>query len=626
MAPRHILGSKPPKGRVRNRRQSAAADSSRRSPSRAKQGNDEPRSRGATGSGSKHATALGAVLGVAVGAGALGAVAWASGCGNEAPPPGPSAAAGTGSTDPFSSLPTPPAMPDDSNAPVVAEPDLPDAGVPDKPYEGPWLGALAQATPIYPTARFSRNRLGYIRRGGKVPATDKPIRTASCKQGFYPLVDGGYVCGKYATLNTDDPRVKMGVKPPDMDALLPYKYAYNTKHGTPLYLSVPSREEMLIYEPYLVEKEKKKTKKQRQEEAEKEAESSDRPRPNVPASSASAAAASASASGMAGAAGGAPTPPAAADGGAADGAPPDKPWWQKKKDGTVNVTLAELEEGDGTLSRRMVKGFFIAVDRTFGWNNRLWYKTTEGLIAPTDRMIIPKTPEMDGLAVVSSEFTQVGFIRAAKARKYDVGEEGKTPKRMGKVARFTAIGLTGDTRLHDKKRYRRTVDGWWMRDRDGTWTDPGPRPSEVGDDDKWVDVNLSRKTLMAFVGEKPVYASLISPGKRSKVKKKDHRTKTGKWRVREKHITTTMDGDGPGGDLPYSIQDVPYVQYYDGSYALHGAFWHHNFGREQSHGCVNLPPAVAKHLFFWTDPPLPRGWHGVWASSKRKGTLIVIHE
>ncbi|RLB62261.1 MAG: L,D-transpeptidase [Deltaproteobacteria bacterium] len=572
---------------------------------------------------------MGAVLGVAVGAGALGAVAWASGCGNQDPPPGPSAAVTSGSTDPFSSLPPPPAMPDDSNAPVVAEPDLPDAGAPETPYEGPWLGALAQATPIYPTARFSRNRLGYIRRGGKVPVNDKPIRTASCKQGFYPLVDGGYVCGKYATLKIDDPRVKMGVKAPDLEALLPYKYAYNLEHGTPLYLSVPSRDEMLAYEPYLADKKrKKKTKKQRREDAEKEAEQADRPRPTASTDGTATATASASASAGARSDGGSRPAPSVgdSDGGLADaGPPPDKPWWQKDRDGGLNVTLAELEEGDGTLSRRMVKGFFIAVDRTFGWNNRLWYKTTEGLIAPTDRMIIPKTPQLEGL-VVTSEFSQVGFIRAAKARKYDLGDEGKAPKRTGKVARFTAVGLTGETRLHEKRRYRKTVDGWWMRDRDGTWTDTGPRPSEVADDEKWVDVNLSRKTLMAFVGDRPVYGALISPGKRSKVKKRDHRTKTGKWRVREKHITTTMDGDGPSGDLPYSIQDVPYVQYYDGSYALHGAFWHHNFGREQSHGCINLSPADAKYLFQWTDPPLPRGWHGVWASTKRKGTLVVVHE
>ena len=41
---------------------------------------------------------------------------------------------------------------------------------------------------------------------------------------------------------------------------------------------------------------------------------------------------------------------------------------------------------------------------------------------------------------------------------------------------------------------------------------------------------------------------------------------------------------------------------------------------------VNLSPADAKHLFRWTDPPLPRGWHGVWSSAKRKGTWVVVHE
>ena len=55
--------------------------------------------------------------------------------------------------------------------------------------------------------------------------------------------------------------------------------------------------------------------------------------------------------------------------------------------------------------------------------------------------------------------------------------------------------------------------------------------------------------------------------------------------------------------MPYSIEDVPYVMYFEGSYALHGAFWHNNFGHEQSHGCVNLAPLDAKKIFFWTEPP-----------------------
>ncbi len=593
-----------------------------------------------TGSGA--ATALGALLGVLAGAGALATITWASGCGNDSPPPGPSTDA-SGSADPFSALPAPPVPPDDSKAPVVAEPVMPEQEKVDKPWEGPWLGALAQATPIYPTARFSRNRLGYVRRGGKVPVIDKPIKTASCKQGFYPLVDGGYVCGKYATTNMADARIKLGVKAPNVDALLPYRYAYNTAHGTPLYISVPSVDDMVKYEPYLKKKEKR-TKAQKAAEAAKDAEQADRPRPDgprpdgprpdgsPPSSASSSAATAPTAAPPAAPSGSAATGqffktkadlPGEAAGGAAPEAPL-QPWWQAKKGSKVNIKLSELNEGDGTLSKRMVKGFFIAIDRTFGWNNRMWYKTTHGLIAPADRMIIPKTPNLKGFELPDG-VTQVGFIKSVKAFKYDWPADDKVPKRNGKLKRFTSFGLSGKTRLYKKNRFRETVDGWWMKGLHGTYTDPGGRPDEVAADEKWVDVNLTRRTLMLFEGDKPVFAAIVSPGKKSKNKSKDHRTKTGKWRVREKHVSTTMDGDGAGGDLPYSIQDVPYVQYYDGSYALHGAFWHNNFGREQSHGCVNLSPADSKRVFLWTEPQLPRGWHGVWASAKRKGTMVVVH-
>jgi lipoprotein-anchoring transpeptidase ErfK/SrfK len=119
----------------------------------------------------------------------------------------------------------------------------------------------------------------------------------------------------------------------------------------------------------------------------------------------------------------------------------------------------------------------------------------------------------------------------------------------------------------------------------------------------------------------------VSSGKESTVKDKDHRTPTGEWRIREKHVTTTMDGDGTAaGDMPYSIEDVPYVMYFHESYALHGAFWHRNFGIQMSHGCVNLAPLDAKHVFSITDPRPPPSWHGVWASKDRPGSRVVLHE
>ena len=142
-----------------------------------------------------------------------------------------------------------------------------------------------------------------------------------------------------------------------------------------------------------------------------------------------------------------------------------------------------------------------------------------------------------------------------------------------------------------------------------------------------MDVNLKTETLVVFEGTRPIYATLISSGKESKDKDKDHRTPTGDFRVREKHVTTTMDGDGSAaGDLPYSIEDVPYVMYFHKAYALHGAFWHSNYGTQMSHGCVNLSPLDAKWVFMSTEPRLPEGWHGVWATPEHPGSRVIVHD
>jgi hypothetical protein len=66
------------------------------------------------------------------------------------------------------------------------------------------------------------------------------------------------------------------------------------------------------------------------------------------------------------------------------------------------------------------------------------------------------------------------------------------------------------------------------------------------------------------------------------------------------------------------------VMYFQGSYALHGAFWHESFGYTRSHGCVNLGATDARWLFYWTTPFMPERWHGVTASDANPGTTIVL--
>lgn len=618
-------------------------------------------------------------LGFVAAAVLAGAAGWASGCHGEAPP-GPSA------EEPprrQSALPAPPPtatptanpgggpLPTTAAAAPAPSSSAAAGSTPaveeDKPYTGPLLGAQALQTPVYPTMEFSKKRLGYIRRGGKVPVDPRSIKAGNCPKGWYRLLDGGYVCGKYATIDVSDPQVRLGITPPNLEDVLPYKYAYNTGHGTPLYRSVPSKEEMFRYEPYLEAKKKKKKKDEEKNEqdqaqagadakvaASTEGDGARKPEQGAPGSTVGTtgavpsvegegtAAASDKPSAEIAAANSAGNDSAAADKAAAAAAaaslgleppPPEeeeeKPWWQRAydKDKPLNVTLAELEkDADGTVAKRMVKGFFVAVDKTFGWNDRLWYKTTSGLVAPTDRMYLVKPPDSHGIDFPAGA-KQVGFITASKASKYEVNAEGKKVKVTGSIPRFAGVGLTGETATVETVVYRKTTEGWWMKGIDGAVAEAGPPPADLAPGEKWVDVNLTRKTLVAMEGDRPVFATLVSPGRRSKTKKKDHPTKTGTFRIREKHIAVTMDGDGTvAGDLPYSIEDVPFVAYYDGSYALHGAFWHNNFGREMSHGCVNLSPLDAKRVFFWTEPRLPRGWHAAWSTPEHPGTLVNIHE
>ncbi len=496
--------------------------------------------------------------------------------------------------------PAPESLPADAGLPDAASPDAasPDAGPP--PHPGPWFAALVPQASVYSTPDWTKeNRIGYLRRGSLAPlAGSHPIRTHGCDLGWFKLVGGGYVCAKQGTLDVEHPKVKLGPAPPNLEEPLPYQYGWNTTMGTPLYRSVPSREQMAHHEPYL-----------RPQDADRSRDGLER----------------------AGAVSGtffAAANPAAA-------APERRVWWQSRTvGGKPDIRLADLVEADdnSVVSRRLVRGFYIAIDKSFSWNGRDWYETTSSMVAPADWFSVAKPASLHGVELAGTDLAQpVAFILSTSAKKYRMS--GEPPRRAtadGPVDRFTAVRLSGESIQVGGVSYKLTTEGWWMRGADGTYTDPGPPPEGLAPGEKWVDVNLSRQSLVAFEGTVPVFASLVSTGRHARDpsdRAHDHRTVQGIFRVREKHLATTMDGDGPApGDMPYSIEDVPYVMYFEGSYALHAAFWHTNFGHEQSHGCVNLAPLDAKRLFSWADPPLPQGWHGVWASKDRPGTTVVVHE
>jgi lipoprotein-anchoring transpeptidase ErfK/SrfK len=119
----------------------------------------------------------------------------------------------------------------------------------------------------------------------------------------------------------------------------------------------------------------------------------------------------------------------------------------------------------------------------------------------------------------------------------------------------------------------------------------GARPAGVGATERWVDVNLTTQTLVAYEGDTPVLTSLISSGTWL------HPTVTGQYRTYMKYESQTMNGYLLGYD--YYLEGVPYVMYFYRDYAIHGTYWHNNFGTPMSHGCVNMNTADAGWLYNW---------------------------
>jgi lipoprotein-anchoring transpeptidase ErfK/SrfK len=114
-------------------------------------------------------------------------------------------------------------------------------------------------------------------------------------------------------------------------------------------------------------------------------------------------------------------------------------------------------------------------------------------------------------------------------------------------------------------------------------------PADLADEGRWVDVDLSEQRVTAYEGDQAVQSFIVSTGTRF------HPTVTGQFRIYARYRATPMAGPG------YYLPGVPFTQYFYQGYALHGTYWHSNFGTPMSHGCINLRTPDAEWLFDFTS-------------------------
>ena len=218
----------------------------------------------------------------------------------------------------------------------------------------------------------------------------------------------------------------------------------------------------------------------------------------------------------------------------------------------------------------------------------------------------------------------VAFARRAGARLWRV-DKGEI-ERGDPVAWREFVPLTGSVKMVGDERMVEARNGRWLKSEDlKTAVKPSELPSWAKNGAKWIDISIVSQTMVLWEGETPVYVTLVSTGRDGLGEPgKTLSTPRGTFRIFQKHVTTTMDSDV--ADHEFELRDVPWVMYFKGGYALHGAYWHDDFGRVRSHGCINLAPIDARYAFFWSAPEVPEHWHAAYAGEAMgQGTIVHIH-
>jgi len=145
----------------------------------------------------------------------------------------------------------------------------------------------------------------------------------------------------------------------------------------------------------------------------------------------------------------------------------------------------------------------------------------------------------------------------------------------------------------------------------------GPLAPKVPEEQKRIYVDLENQFVTAFEGENPVLVTRCASGA------KGTKTPLGNFRTYHKGPSVHMTNQGDGTKNTYHLPGVPWVSFFTGSgVALHGTYWHNDYGRPSSRGCVNLTPPDAKFMYRWTRPEVPIGTP--YLNQPGEGTLVQV--
>lgn len=246
-------------------------------------------------------------------------------------------------------------------------------------------------------------------------------------------------------------------------------------------------------------------------------------------------------------------------------------------------------------------------------DGRRYWRTTKGELIDASAIVHLSPSRFKG-ELIEAPADLPAWVRSHRGQREPVVTRALASARSkvtGKLAPRTVVTILEESA---DGRFVRVADSAWIARADLRRATLAEPPPGTRVDERWFDIDLEEQVLVAYEGPRPVYATLVSTGKRK------HRTPSVIARVVSKLEHAVMSSEKES----YTVADVPWTMYYDHDYALHTSYWHDGFGGPRSHGCINLAPRDARLLYRWSSPDVPPGWSAVYGDEHTPGSLVRV--
>ncbi len=257
-----------------------------------------------------------------------------------------------------------------------------------------------------------------------------------------------------------------------------------------------------------------------------------------------------------------------------------------------------------------------------GDHNRLWYRTVDGYVHSANVQLVRTEVQAPVLTLLRQRVLGEVTVPFSDTRR-DYSPHARRAYRVyyGSTHWVTGVAVNPN----DGSTWYRIYDFYLKQSfyLDATHLrllpdeELAPLSPDVPPVLKVIYVDLAAQYVLAFEDDRLVLQARCATGAGRT------RTPSGRFETYHKGPSIHMTNQGDAQTNIYDLPGVPWVSFFTGSgVALHGTYWHNDFGKPRSHGCVNLPNSAARFLYRWTTPVVPLETH--YLHRPREGTRVHV--